>query len=110
MARKTTGVSSSRNKKTPAQPAIVEAAPEVAKLEVTKKQKNIAKTVQVSGNPASGNRVSRNLEEQIRVRAYELYLQRRATAGDGDGNQHQDWLLAEREILSRDNGQSQRTA
>ena len=50
-----------------------------------------------------------NLEEEIRRRAYELYLQRRATAG-ANGNQNQDWLIAEREILSRHSGHDQHTA
>ena len=38
-----------------------------------------------------------NLDEEIRRRAYELYLERGSTAGDP----HQDWLTAEREILGR---------
>ena len=38
-----------------------------------------------------------DLNEEIRRRAYELYLERRGTAGD----QHQDWLIAEREIRAR---------
>lgn len=38
-----------------------------------------------------------NLDEEIRRRAYEIYLERRGTAGD----QHQDWLIAEREIRAR---------
>jgi hypothetical protein len=38
-----------------------------------------------------------NLNEEIRRRAYELYLERRGAAGD----EHQDWLLAEREIRAR---------
>ncbi len=42
-----------------------------------------------------------NLEEEIRRRAYELYLQRAATASNGNGDENQDWLIAEREILSR---------
>ena len=33
--------------------------------------------------------------EQIEVRAYEIYLQR----GGGDGNDVQDWLQAESELL-----------
>ncbi len=46
-----------------------------------------------------------NLEEEIRRRAYELYLQRRATAGaeNGKGDENQDWLIAESEIRSRYN-------
>jgi hypothetical protein len=38
-----------------------------------------------------------NLDEEIRRRAYEIYLERGGTAGD----EHQDWLLAEREIRAR---------
>lgn len=39
--------------------------------------------------------------EQIEVRAYEIYLQR----GGGDGNDVQDWLQAESELLG-ETGQS----
>jgi hypothetical protein len=85
MARKTTGNTTTRSKKTGAsvKPAAVEGAPEVRK----------------NGKPA--NLAPANLEEEIRHRAYELYLQRRATAGSESGNENQDWLLAEREIRSR---------
>jgi DUF2934 family protein len=38
-----------------------------------------------------------NLEDEIRRRAYEIYEQR----GRTPGNQHEDWLRAEREILAR---------
>ncbi len=62
------------------------------------------------GKPS--NVVSINLEEEIRCRAYELYLQRRATAGGetGNGNENQDWLIAEREIRSRHGNQERHTA
>jgi len=88
MARKTTGNgSTTRSKKTGASisPAVVEAAPEVRK------------------NTKPLNLVPVNLEEEIRRRAYELYLQRRATAGNEsvNGDQNQDWLIAEREIRMR---------
>jgi hypothetical protein len=89
MARKTTGNSTpSRSKKTAAsiQPAAVQVAPEVPK---NGKPANLVLVVPV------------NLEEEIRRRAYELYLQRRTTAGGENGNENQDWLIAEREILSR---------
>ena len=96
MARKTTGSSTtSRSKKVAAsiQPAAVQVAPEVPK----------------NGKPASLVLVDApvnlevNLEEEIRRRAYELYLQRRGTAGNENvnGNEGQDWLIAEREIRSR---------
>ena len=58
------------------------------------------------------NLVPINLEEEIRRRAYELYLERRATAGgeSGNGNESQDWLIAEREIRSRHGSQERHTA
>ena len=43
------------------------------------------------------------LEDEIRIRAYELYEQR----GRMTGYEHEDWLHAEREILAR---RSQQTA
>ena len=38
-----------------------------------------------------------SLEEEIRRRAFELYMQRGATSG----SEKDDWLVAEREILDR---------
>ena len=46
------------------------------------KTKTKAKSLQVS------------IEDIIRLRAYEIYLQRGATPG----NQHEDWQVAEREV------------
>jgi len=97
MARKTTGnTTTTRGKKTgvPAEPAAVQVAPEV--------QTEVRKDARKNGKPANllGN-VSVNLEEEIRRRAYELYLQRRAAAGGENGNPNQDWLIAEREVRSR---------
>ena len=43
-----------------------------------------------------------NLEDEIRLRAYELYEQR----GYTPGYDHQDWFTAEREILARYNQQT----
>jgi Protein of unknown function (DUF2934) len=51
-----------------------------------------------------------NLEEEIRRRAYELYLQRRATAGSVNGDEHHDWLVAEREVRSRQGDQEHHSA
>jgi hypothetical protein len=88
MARKTTGTATTnRSKKTEvATPAAAVQGP----IEVRK-----------DGKPS--NVVPINLEEEIRRRAYELYLERRATAGgeNGNGDENQDWLIAEREIRSR---------
>ena len=70
----------------------------------------VHKEVRKDGKPS--NVVPINLEEEIRRRAYELYLERRATAGgeDGNGNENQDWLIAEREIRSRHGSQERHTA
>jgi hypothetical protein len=99
MARKTTGNGiTKRSKKSGVSnsPAAVQVAPEVRE----------------SGRLANQVPVERpvNLEEEIRRRAYELYLERAATAGNGNGDQNQDWLVAEREIRSRFGGQEQHTA
>jgi len=40
---------------------------------------------------------TRDLDEEIRRRAYEIYLERHGAGGD----EHQDWLLAESEIRGR---------
>jgi len=65
-----------------------------------------------SGKPADQVSVGVpvNLEEEIRRRAYELYLQRAATASNGNGDENQDWLIAEREIRSRHRNQEQHAA
>jgi len=96
MARKTTGnTTTNRSKKTGAsvQPAV-----------------QVVSEVPGNGKPVS--LVPANLEEEIRCRAYELYLQRRATAGNENvnGNEDTDWLIAEREILSRHGGQEHHSA
>ncbi len=86
MARKTTGTSTTRGKKTPTsiQPT------QMVSPEVPQNGKS-ASVVPIRPVPS-------NLEEEIRCRAYELYLQRE---GNGNGDESQDWLVAEREIRSR---------
>lgn len=112
MARKSTGnTTTTRSKKveTSVQPAVVQVAAEVVNPEVVKE-------VCKNGKSASGTaakapaKINVNIEEQIRVRAYELYLERRATSGGDMGDQNQDWLVAEREIRSRHDGQEQHSA
>ena len=55
------------------------------------------KLVEAKKNPTT---VNLNLEEQIRVRAYQPYEER----GHTPGHEAEDWLVAEREILGRDEG------
>jgi hypothetical protein len=101
MARKTTSPTTTiRSKKTG--DSVPSAAVQGA-LEVRKDARK-------DGKPS--NVVSINLEEEIRSRAYELYLERRATAGgeNGNGDENQDWLIAEREIRSRHGSQERHTA
>jgi len=105
MARKTTGSSTtSRSKKTAAsiQPAAVQVAPEVPK---NGKPSNLVLVDLPVNLPV-------NLEDEIRRRAYELYLQRKATAGNENvnGNENTDWLIAEREIRLRYGNQERRRA
>jgi hypothetical protein len=96
MPRKTTGTgTSSRSHKTAGQPAAMVGSE-------TPQNGKLAKVVPVNLNL--------NLEEEIRRRAYELYLERRATAGSEIGDENQDWLIAEREIRSRHGSHEQQTA
>ena len=71
----------------------------------TKRGKKKEVSVHPASNGGAANLV--NLEEAIRRRAYELYLERRATSAGNYGDENQDWLLAEREIRSRQDGQGQ---
>ena len=77
MARKTNGNGTTNRRKN----AVTSIQPHA--LQVVPDDRKNAKTV--------------NLDEEIRRRAYEIYLERRGTAGDA----HQDWLMAEREIRAR---------
>ena len=97
MARKTTGNATTirgKNAGVAVPAAVVQGA-----LEVRREEK-------------PSNVVSINIEDEIRSRAYELYLRRRATAGgeNGNGDENQDWLIAEREIRSRHGSQERQTA
>ncbi|MGO9636591.1 MAG: DUF2934 domain-containing protein, partial [Terracidiphilus sp.] len=109
MARKTTkDTSTTRNKniEISVPPAAVAAAPEARQNDVPKAdarkvggRKNGKPAQKVSGNALGNAKV--NLEEEIRRRAYELYLQRKAAGNAEIGDENQDWLMAEREIRSR---------
>jgi hypothetical protein len=63
--------------------------PEARKLEVVKTEPR--------RNVIPISRAPMNLDEEIRRRAYELYLQR----GPGSGSEAEDWLTAEREVRQR---------
>ena len=93
MPRKTTGIAPPRGKK-----AVASVPP--ARIEVAQETPKNGKATSHSMN-VMVNVASRNLEEQIRRRAYELYLERRATTGADSGDENQDWFVAEREIRSR---------
>ncbi len=98
MARKTTGNTTPRVKKTetPIESPAVQAAP-------------VALVPEVRKNVTAINAVSKmnvNLEEEIRRRAYELYLERKGSAGDPNA----DWLIAEREVRARFAAQKKQSA
>jgi len=73
----------------------VEVVPEPRKLGVVKTEPRKKAAPHV-------NLVPINLEDEIRRRAYELYLQR----GTAPGSEAEDWLAAEREITQRYRKQS----
>ena len=128
MARKTTGIDAttrSKRSETALQPVGTEGASKVSAevsnevpLEV-RNGKTVNSPVPINQNSLKQNSLSQaaanqgsinaNLEDEIRYRAYELYLERRASGGDA-GSSHQDWLTAEREILSRRNSRERKTA
>jgi hypothetical protein len=77
MTRKTTGSGTSRrSKKSPA------SAKPLAPQAVPSARKNV---------------IPINLDDEIRRRAYEIYLER----GSTPGNEHDDWVLAERQVRER---------
>jgi len=100
MPRKSNGTTTPRSKKTTlstesaaVQSTPAQATPEVAKTEV---RENAAAAV-VAASKTSVNTTQANLDEEIRRRAYELYLQRNGKAGDPN----RDWFVAEREVRAR---------
>ena len=124
MARKTDGTTTSRRKRTtpPADPVAVQAAPaqvtpEVQSAEVRTPEArndvrsearnevrsnvtpiNVPPVKPAAKKPQSGPNIDNaSLDEEIRRRAYELFLARNGAAGDPNG----DWLIAEREVRAR---------
>jgi len=81
-----------------AEPKPIEAKPmEARPIEVREPRKTLSEVRRV---------VPINLEEEIRRRAYQLYEERGCTPG----HENDDWLVAEREILTRYTTQLHRSA
>jgi hypothetical protein len=96
MARKTNGTTTPRSRKT--------TAPESNVIPPTPVQVAAEVRSNVTSTAMAGTKTGVNLDEEIRRRAYELYLQRNGAAGDPN----RDWFVAEREIRSRYAAQEQR--
>jgi hypothetical protein len=133
MARKTTGngfTDRSKRTETPLQPVEMQGTSHISAEVSNEDRKNedrqevrngkpVNSPVPINQNSINQNSMnqtaanqgpnSANLEEEIRHRAYDLYLERRANGGDA-GDPHQDWLTAEREILSRRNSRNRKSA
>jgi Protein of unknown function (DUF2934) len=77
-----------------------------AQLEAKPKAKPKARKTTKALSEVRKNVVPINLDEEIRRRAYELWEQR----GYEPGHEHEHWLSAEREILSRYRQESQHSA
>jgi len=94
MARKTTGTGTPRNKKTtpPTEASAVQPAP----LPVVPEVRNNVTPINLAVKKSNVD-----LDEEIRRRAYELYLERHGATGDAA----QDWFKAEREVRARYAGQ-----
>jgi hypothetical protein len=75
--------------------------PRTTKPRVSKKVLQMPEATNGNGS----NSADTELQDQIRLRAYELYAQRGFTNGHSD----EDWLQAEREVLAR-HGQQEHTA
>jgi hypothetical protein len=113
MARKTEGTTTSRRKKANSatetavtQPAIEQSVPEVRNPEIQTSEHrnnvtpiNVAPTKPVAKKAQNGNvnLDNSNLDEEIRRRAYELFLARKGAPGDPAT----DWMIAEREVRAR---------
>ncbi|MGA9526750.1 MAG: DUF2934 domain-containing protein [Terriglobales bacterium] len=105
MARKTTGTTRTK-KAAPAaesptiqpnavQATTVQAATQASKVSAAQEVRENVAMKPVNGNKSNVN--GANLDEEIRRRAYELYLQRNGMAGDPN----RDWFVAEREVRAR---------
>ncbi len=73
----------------------VSAVPEIRAAAKTR-SRSTAKSPQAKRQIAPAVATQTSLEEAIRFRAYEIYLQR----GGMPGNPYDDWAVAEREVLA----------
>ena len=64
---------------------------------VPRRGKKVASVQPISTPVGQAQANNGNMEEEIRRRAYEIYLER----GGTPGNENEDWLLAEREVRAR---------
>jgi hypothetical protein len=63
----------------------------------TRSRKATTPAQPVSAVTEPNNVIPINLEDEIRRRAYEIYQER----GSTPGNEHEDWVAAEREVRKR---------
>jgi hypothetical protein len=70
-----------------------------------KAEKKVLQMPEAAGNGNGSHASLEDLQNEIRIRAYEIYEQRGYTNGQAD----EDWLRAEREVLAR-HGNQQQTA
>jgi hypothetical protein len=75
-------------------PASVSASRSDTKFRSKRKHRHVSPSPPLSHRP---NETAAEMEEKIRQRAYELYLER----GGMGGNPTDDWLQAKREVLSQ---------
>ncbi|HEY6971431.1 MAG TPA: DUF2934 domain-containing protein [Candidatus Angelobacter sp.] len=94
MAEKTTGRTRKGTKKAAKQPIPIDTGVSQSSPG-TVASRSAATQVSSDNNPAT--QAYPGIEEEIRLRAYELYVER----GRQDGFQEEDWSRAETEILSR---------
>jgi len=89
MPRKSTGSTTTRSKKATASQSVVMPAT------VGNSQEDVSKSVAVPAIAA--DQTGANFDEEVRFRAYELYLQRNGS----DGDPNSDWFMAEQEVRAR---------
>ncbi len=71
--------------------------PKAKRAQVTRMEPPAKPTTSTSAEKKNGNAAVADLEGAIRLRAYELYVQR----GCQDGYAQDDWLQAEAEVRSQ---------